>query len=308
MKILLTNIGRRTYLLDYLCDLKKKYKRIKIFVSDSNINAAGMNWGKNIITIKTPQAKDTKKYLSKIKKTCIQYKIDLVIPISDRDLSILSLHEQSFKKIKTKLLISSNKVIKICNNKLLTHNFCKKNNINTPEIKTDNVDYSFILKPIYGSGSKNIIYKREIYKKTKINNKKFFYQKKISGQEYGLDILNDFEGRYVSCCIKKKLLIRSGETDQAEIIFNNELVNLAKKISKNLKHIGNLDCDVIKSKNKKIFVIDLNPRFGGGYPFTHKYGYNYLKFMLEDAFNLKKTTIFVKNSKRIFSKGISLSI
>ena len=36
MKILLTNIGRRTYLIDYLFELKKKYKKIKIFVSDSN--------------------------------------------------------------------------------------------------------------------------------------------------------------------------------------------------------------------------------------------------------------------------------
>ena len=308
MKILLTNIGRRTYLIDYLFELKKKYKKIKIFVSDSNINAAGMNWKKNIITIKTPQTKDTEKYLTKIKKICIQHKINLLIPVSDRDLNILSLHEQFFKKIKTKLIISSNKVIKICNNKLLTHDFCKKNDINTPEIKRDNANYSYILKPIYGSGSKDIIHKREVYKKIKINNKKFFYQKKISGQEYGLDILNDFRGKYVSCCIKKKLLMRAGDTDQAEIIFNNELVNLAKKISKNLKHVGNLDCDVIKSKNKKIFVIDLNPRFGGGYPFTHMYGYNYLKYILEDAFNLKKTSIFIKNSKRIFSKGISLSV
>ena len=85
-------------------------------------------------------------------------------------------------------------------------------------------------------------------------------------------------------------------------------MSLSKKISKNLQHIGNLDCDVIISKNNKIFLIDLNPRFGGGYPFTHKYGYNYLKYMIDDAFDLKKTRILSKNKKKIFSKGISLSI
>ena len=308
MKILLTNIGRRTYLIDYLFDLKKIYKKIKIFVSDPNINAAGMNWSNKIITIKTPKTENKEKYFTKIKKVCIKHKINLLIPVSDRDLSLLSSKEKSFKKIKTKLLISSNKVIKVCNNKLLTHNFCKKNNINTPAIKINYADYRYILKPIFGSGSKGIIQKREIYKKTKINTKKFFYQKKISGQEYGIDILNDFKGKYISCCIKKKLLMRSGETDQAEIIIDNKLVNLAKKISKNLKHVGNLDCDVIISKKRKIFVIDLNPRFGGGYPFTHKYGYNYLKYMIQDAFNLKKTRILFKNKKKIFSKGISLSI
>ena len=43
------------------------------------------------------------------------------------------------------------------------------------------------------------------------------------------------------------------------------------------KHVGNLDCDVIKNQNSELYFIDFNPRFGGGYPFTHLSGYNFIK-------------------------------
>ena len=41
MKILFTNIGRRTYLLENALKLKKDIKKIKIYVTDCNINAQG---------------------------------------------------------------------------------------------------------------------------------------------------------------------------------------------------------------------------------------------------------------------------
>ena len=66
-----------------------------------------------------------------------------------------------------------------------------------------------------------------------------------------------------------------------------------------------MDCDVIL-KNNKIYILDLNPRFGGGYPFTHLAGLNYISAILEMAFD-KKIKIF-KNPKLITGfKGICLT-
>ena len=67
--------------------------------------------------------------------------------------------------------------------------------------------------------------------------------------------------------------MRSGETDKAVSVIDERFENLGKKISENLKHIGNLDCDVLV-ENNKLYVIELNPRFGGGYPFSHEAGVN----------------------------------
>ena len=95
-------------------------------------------------------------------------------------------------------------------------------------------------------------------------------QKFLNGQEYNIDILNDLNGNYLDHCSKAKLEMRDGETFKAKVIKNKKLEILAQRISKKLKHLGNLDCDIIFYK-KHYYIIDLNPRFGG-YPFTHLSG------------------------------------
>ena len=139
-----------------------------------------------------------------------------------------------------------------------------------------------------------------------LENKKILIQKFIKGTEYNLDILNDLSGKFVSCCIKKKILMRAGETDKCEVVHNKYIENFSKKISKSLMHIGNLDCDLIISKNKKIFLIDLNPRFGGGYPFTHLAGLNYL-YSLVRMFKKKSFKIKPKPRCIVGMKGINIS-
>ena len=99
--------------------------------------------------------------------------------------------------------------------------------------------------------------------------------------------------------------MRFGETDIAKVINNKKIKELSKNLSKNLKHIGNLDCDIIYDNKKKIpYIIDINPRFGGGYPFTHLSGNNFLHNYLANLLGKK----FKNNKKnyKIYSKGITI--
>ena len=49
--------------------------------------------------------------------------------------------------------------------------------------------------------------------------------------------------------------MRQGETDAAETLFDKKFFKIAKFISKNIKHHGNLDCDAIVDKNGKVFLL-----------------------------------------------------
>ena len=98
-------------------------------------------------------------------------------------------------------------------------------------------------------------------------------QEKALGEEYGLDVVNDLEGNYVTTFVKHKLVMRSGETDIAETKKINELEKLGKNIGEKLKHRGNLDMDVFWDKSNPI-ILELNARFGGGYPASHIAGAN----------------------------------
>lgn len=67
--------------------------------------------------------------------------------------------------------------------------------------------------------------------------------------------------------------MRSGETDKATSVIIPEILAIGEKISLLLRHSGNLDCDIFIAENK-IYILEFNPRFGGGYPFSHEAGIN----------------------------------
>jgi len=44
-----------------------------------------------------------------------------------------------------------------------------------------------------------------------------------------------------------------------------------------------MDVDLIVTPTGQKYFIDFNPRFGGGYPFSHLSGVNYIKYIIEDS-------------------------
>jgi len=313
MNILFTNVGRRTYIIEYALAEKINYKNLEIHVAENDKFSAAVNLDKRLKIHHTPLVlKNGNKYLKSLFKIVKKNKIHLIIPLADYDLEILSRNKKKFKNLGCKVLISSSNLIKTFYDKRLTYSFCTKNKIKTPKIYLNqkslklNKSKIVVKKDIFGSASSG-------YLKLKKNSNLIFkdknslIQEHINGIELHFDILNDFNGKFLSTCVKKKFLMRAGETDKAEIIYKKKYISLAKKISKISKHVGNLDCDVIKSKRGDLYFIDFNPRFGGGYPFTHISGYNFIKAILDLMLN--KKPIFPKKPNLIkASKGINIHV
>jgi len=66
--------------------------------------------------------------------------------------------------------------------------------------------------------------------------------------------------------------MRFGNTDRA-VTVSDPSRTMGKAIGQRLAHLGSLDCDVMAT-GEGYAVLDLNPRFGGGYPFSHLAGAN----------------------------------
>ena len=105
------------------------------------------------------------------------------------------------------------------------------------------------------------------------NNDTVIIQEMIQGQEYGLDVVNDLKGNFVTCFVKRKLGMRAGETDAAETEHNPVLEELGEAIGRVSRHPGVMDVDVIV-REQMPYIIEMNPRFGGHYPFAHMAGAN----------------------------------
>lgn len=97
-------------------------------------------------------------------------------------------------------------------------------------------------------------------------------QQKITGQEYGLDVVADPRGDFVCVLARQKIAMRGGETDRAISVDPEPFVDLGRRITQAVGHRGLIDVDIICDEDDNPWVIDINPRFGGGYPFSHMAG------------------------------------
>lgn len=305
MNILLTSVGRRTYLVKYFKEALGDNGKIFVANSDEKSPAFAVADG----SVVTPLIYDNE-YISFLLDYCKKQKIDVIISLFDIDLPVLSKAKNEFRKAGVNVIVSDYEFVKICNDKWLTYLFLKEKGFNTIntyldinkalfDIESKIISFPLIVKPRWGMGSISIFIANDFeelnifYKKIKndVKNNYLKYessqdfdncviiQEKIDGQEYGLDIFNDLNGKFVNAAIKKKISMRSGETDCAITENNKELYLLAKKISKCSKHIANLDTDVFLT-DKGPYVLEMNARFGGGYPFSHIAGANLPKTII----------------------------
>ena len=159
-------------------------------------------------------------------------------------------------------------------------------------LATSEIAFPLFMKPRWGSGSIGLetiddrdeldMYYRLQMKKIKksilatasVGDEYIMIQEKLTGKEYGLDVMNDLTGRCVGVSVKQKLAMRSGETDKAVTVDLPEVRRLGQVIGETLGHIGNLDVDIMQRANGDFCVLELNPRFGGGFPFSYEAGVN----------------------------------
>lgn len=101
-------------------------------------------------------------------------------------------------------------------------------------------------------------------------------QEVVKGEEFGLDLFGDQNGRSISVYCKKKLAMRAGETDKAISTNDSTLIEFGKKLLNSMKLMGPADVDVIVDKDGPK-LLEINPRFGGGYPCSHLAGADFCK-------------------------------
>lgn len=299
INILLTSAGRRGYLVKYFQEAIKG--KGKVCAANSEGDSAALKAADEAVV--TPLIHDAS-YISFLLQYCRKNKVTAVIPLFDIDLPVLSKHRKEFEQIGTRVLVSDPEVIDICNDKWKMYQFLAKNGFDVlptfiyiqdalRAIRKGKAHFPFIIKPRWGMGSLSvyeaenekeleILYekaRREVfncylkYESMTDRTNSILIQEKVQGWEYGLDNISDLKGNYCITVVKKKEGMRAGETDCATVVNIPELTEFGKRLAAAAKHIANMDIDLVISDDKK-YVLDMNARFGGGYPFSHEAGVN----------------------------------
>lgn len=296
MNVMLTSVGRRAYMVKYFKEVLGNEG--KVYVCNSDDKSIAFKYADEKVI--SPLIYD-KNYIPFLLEYCQKNMIDIVISLFDIDLLMLARHKKEFEEIGTKVIVSDPQIVEVCNDKWKTYNFLKDNGFHTPlsfldmsevleRIEDEELRYPMIVKPRYGCGSISvtIAYDEEdlryLTKKANediensylkyesaVTENKVIYQECLKGQEYGADIINDLNGETKNVIIRKKIAMRSGETDIAQLVDEPVIKDTLVKLGQFTKHIANMDCDVFLVDGVP-YVLEMNARFGGGYPFSHMGG------------------------------------
>jgi carbamoyl-phosphate synthase large subunit len=300
MNLLFTSSGRRDYLIEYFSDALNGLGTVHIGNSDplcSSFTVRGCH-------VVTPPIYSTE-YIPFLLEYCKQHCIKALVPLFDVDLPVLANARDQFRTIGTTLLVAEVDMVMMANDKWKSFQFLREHGFRTPQSWLNVEDalesvcdgcasFPLMIKPRWGLGSigimqatnpdelrlayemsKRITFNSHLRHESNANpDESILIQNRLNGQEYGLDVLNDLNGQYVATVCKQKLAMRSGETDIAVTRNLPQLESIGERLSKLVRHPGNLDVDVFVDGHD-VFVLELNCRFGGGYPFTHLAGANF---------------------------------
>lgn len=125
------------------------------------------------------------------------------------------------------------------------------------------------------------------YESSMTKDEAIIYQEIMTGEEYGLDVLNDLNGNYIKTFAKQKVTMRSGETDLGRTADPTPFEETAKAIATKSGHHGICSVDCFK-KDGEIYVIEMNCRISGHYPLAYLAGFNYPQLVV-DWLNGKET-------------------
>ncbi len=222
---------------------------------------------------------------------CTKHSIKLLIPLIDTELLLLSENKPLFEKIGVTVLVCSVEANTICRDKNNTTAFFESIGIATPKIyqaediiRDGQADYPFLIKPFDGSCSIGV---EKINSKSELefyssHMKNPILQEFIEGEEYTVDAFVDFDGKVRSVVPRLRLETRAGEVSKGVTVKNQLIIETTKKVAEQLP--GALGCLTIQcflTPANELNYIEINPRFGGGFPLSIAAGADFPRWIIE---------------------------
>jgi carbamoyl-phosphate synthase large subunit len=286
--ILITSAGRRVGLVRaFQIELKKIFPTSKVYTAEANPQwSSACRVSDQYFII--PRV-DKENYIDSILDLCKQNNIKVVIPTIDTELLVLSNAKELFSLNNIQIIISDIDFITKCRDKRLTNLLFKDLTIDIPSaIDKTNPSFPLFIKPYDGSLSKEIylINCKEELTVSLLNNPKLMYMEYINPKdfyEYTIDAYYD-KNNDLKCLVpRRRIEVRGGEISKGKTEKLNFYNILKNKLCLIKGAKGCLTIQVFIGKaTGDIIGIEINPRFGGGFPLSYASGANYPKYIIQE--------------------------
>jgi len=251
-------------------------------------------------------------FVPQLLELCERNTVDVIVPTTDREWPVWSEATHRFAAIGTTVAVSAPEVLAIASDKQRTHDWLTANGFPTVQQTRPAAALSdpagwplpLIAKPRFGSASEGVglvstttelerLVARDEAATPLLDGRPgdMVIQTLARGDEHTIDVLVDRWGQCVCAVPRRRLEIRAGEVSKAVTVRSEALIGLAFDLAKALPGAyGVLNFQVFAVESTgELAVIEINPRFGGGFPLAHRAGADFARWLLEDIRNLEST-------------------
>jgi carbamoyl-phosphate synthase large subunit len=240
---------------------------------------------------------DRPEFVPHMVELCAQHDVDLVVPTIDTELPVLAAARDAFAAVGATVAVSAPAVVDVAGDKVATHSWLTAHGFPTvrqatlAEVEADDLAWPFplVVKPRFGSAAKGVAVVTdgdELAVAARAG--EVVAQTVAAGDEYTIDALVDRAGRCVCAVPRRRIEVRAGEVAKAVTVHAPVLERLAADICEALPGAyGALAIQVFADAGfVDPTVIELNARFGGGYPLSRQAGADFPRWILEEVVGL----------------------
>lgn len=249
------------------------------------------------VAVKSPRVDDPS-YIDFLLSTCKAYQVGLVIPTIDTELLLLAQSRDTFAAEGVHLIISNEALVRDCRDKRLTASLFSNLGIDTPRIfKRTDIQFPCFSKPYDGSCSigASVVQNVSMLSDAMLADEKMMFMELIDGShtEFTVDAYYDQTGQLVCFVPRQRIEVRGGEISKGVTRRNQIYDYLLPKLTRLEGARGCITLQLFSNfQIGRFAALEINPRFGGGYPLSYSAGANYPGWLIDEYLLNRKIPFF----------------
>ncbi len=288
MNILITSAGKRVSLVRmFRQELRQLFPKACVYTTDMNPDMAPAGIVSDAC-FPVPRV-TADEYPALLLQLCKEHEIALVVPTIDTELKVLAAQRERFLAEGIRLAVATPEFIADCRDKRRTTALLTRLGIRTPEPRDIHAPlFPIFAKPYDGSLSKDLFILRSAEDITPaiLEHPKLIFMEYIDKREYKeftVDMYYGKDNRVKSIVPRERLEIRAGEINKGYTRKNH----LVSYLWERMQHLpGVVGCICIqlfyRESDRDVVGIEINPRFGGGYPLSYHAGANFPQMLIRE--------------------------
>jgi carbamoyl-phosphate synthase large subunit len=228
---------------------------------------------------------DDPEYVPALQALCEEHGVGAVLPLTDLDIEVLA---RAREVGRLPALVPAAAVARATYDKYEAHLLLERHGLpSPPTLLADDdlsvLEYPVMVKPRQGSGARSIHLAHDPAQarffidyverapggprpKGLPGPERVMVQRAMGGEELSIDCLGDRDGRCLNAIPRTMLESRGGESIKGQVIHDEELIGLGRRVMEALEVCGPATIQVFRDPDMGLGITDVNTRFGGAFP------------------------------------------